>query len=245
MKKLRWQLLIIFLTGLVVGILLLGEQPQAASPIAATPVPVKGGVYTEALVGSLLRLNPLLNFYNPPDRDISRLIFNGLVRFDSTGAPQPDLAESLGFSQDGTIYNVTLRKNAKWQDGQPVTADDVVFTVNLMRKGADIVPVDLQDFWKDVEVVKLSDKVLQFRLPEPFAPFADYLGFGILPKHLLDGKTIDKMIDLNFNIQPVGTGPYRFDRLVVENGEIKGVALAAFKDYYGQPPYIDEVVFRY
>ncbi len=245
MKKLRWQLLIIFITGLVVGILLLGEQPQAASPTAATLAPVKGGVYTEAMVGSLQRLNPLLNFYNGADRDISRLIFSGLVRFDSSGSPQPDLAETMGFSQDGTIYNVTLRKNARWQDGQPVTAADVLFTVDLIRKGSDIVPTDLQDFWKDVEAVKLSDQVIQFRLPEPFAPFPDYLGFGILPKHLLDGKTIDQMIDLNFNIQPVGSGPYRFDRLVVENGEIKGVVLAAFKDYYGQKPYIDEIIFRY
>ena len=96
-----------------------------------------------------------------------------------------------------------------------------------------------------MEAVRLSDNVVQFRLPEPFAPFADYLGFGILPKHLLNGKTIDQMIDLNYNIQPVGSGPFRFDRLVVENGEIKGIVLKAFKDYYGQKPYIDEMVFRY
>jgi peptide/nickel transport system substrate-binding protein len=247
MKKLRWQLLIIFLTGLVVGVLLLGEQPQAVSPQAgaATQAPIKGGVYTEALVGSLLRLNPLLNLNNSPDRDVSRLIFSGLIRFDSSGAPQPDLAETMGFSQDGTLYNVTLRKDARWHDGQPVTADDVVFTVDLLRKGADVIPADLQDFWKDVECVRLSDKVVQFRLPEAFAPFPDYLGFGILPKHLLNGKTVDQMIDLNFNIQPVGSGPYRFDRLVVENGTINGVVLAAFKDYYGKKPYIDEIVFRY
>ncbi len=246
MKKLRWQLLIIFITGLVVGILLLGEQPQSVTQqTAATPVPVKGGVYTEALVGSLLRLNPLLNFYNPTDRDVSRLIFSGLVRFDSNGSIQPDLAETLGFSRDGTIFNVTLRKDAVWHDGQPVTAADVIFTVDMLRNGSDIVPVDLQDFWKDVEAVQLTDQVLQFRLPEPFAPFPDYLSFGILPKHLLDGQTIDQMIDQNYNIQPVGTGPYRFDRLLVENGEIKGVVLTAFKDYYGQKPYIEEIVFRY
>ncbi len=73
MRKLRWQLLIIFLTGLVVGILLLGEQPEPVSPLA-TSEPVKGGVYTEALVGSIMRINPLLSLYNPPDRDISRLL---------------------------------------------------------------------------------------------------------------------------------------------------------------------------
>lgn len=244
MKKLRWQLLIIFLTGLVVGILLLGEQPKTISPLD-TPVPVKGGVYTEALVGSLMRLNPLLNTYNPPDREVTRLIFSGLLRFNSNGAPQPDLAETWGYTQDGTIYNINLRKEAKWHDGQPVTADDVLFTVDLLRKGSDIIPVDLQDFWKDIEVVKLSDQALQFRLPEPFAPFPDYLTFGILPKHLLDGKTIDAMIDLNFNIQPVGSGPYQFSHLDVEDGAITGITLASFKDYYGEKPYIDEMVFRY
>ncbi len=244
MKKLRWQLLIIFLTGLVVGILLLGEQPTPDTPVVA-PEPVKGGIYTEALVGSLMRLNPLLSFYNPPDRDISRLIFSGLVKFDGKGIPEVDLAESMGSSKDGTLYNFKLRKDATWHDGQPVTADDVVFTVDLLRKGGSAIPQDLQDFWKDVELVKLSDDTLQFRLPEPFSPFLDYLTFGILPKHLLDGQTLDEMINSPFNLQPVGTGPYRFEQLVVEDGEIKGVALAAFDGYYGSKPYIDEVVFRY
>jgi peptide/nickel transport system substrate-binding protein len=100
MKKLRWQLLIIFLTGLVVGILLLGEQPEPVSPLD-TPEPVKGGVYTEALVGFSMRINPLLSPSNQPDRDISRLIFSSILRFDSFGAPQADLAETWGFHKTG------------------------------------------------------------------------------------------------------------------------------------------------
>jgi peptide/nickel transport system substrate-binding protein len=243
MKKLRWQLLIIFLAGLVVGILLLGEQPEPVSPLT-TPEPVKGGIYTEALVGSVMRLNPLLSQYNPVDRDISRLIFSGILRFDGTGAPQADLAETWGVSQDGTLYNITLKAKAQWHDGQPVTADDVLFTVDLLRKGSDIIPADIQDFWKDVEVVKLDERVLQFRLPEPFAAFADYLTFSVLPKHLLDGKSLEDMIDLPFNIQPVGTGPFRFDRVNSENGKISEVVLTAAPDYYGKKPYIDQVVFR-
>jgi peptide/nickel transport system substrate-binding protein len=244
MKKLRWQLLIIFFTGLVVGILLLGEQPKPVSTVAS-PEPVKGGVYTEALVGSLLRLNPLLSIYNPADQDVSRLIFNGLVRFDSNGGPQPDLAESYGFSQDGTLYNVTLRKDAKWHDGEPVVADDVIYTVELLRQGAGIIPQDVQDFWKEVEVVKLGDDMLQFRLPGAFAPFLDYLSFGVLPSHLLAGQTLEQLIDSPFNLQPVGTGPYRFNQLIVEDGQIKGVSLRANDDYYQTRPYIDEIVFRY
>jgi peptide/nickel transport system substrate-binding protein len=244
MKKLRWQLLIIFLTGLVVGVLLLAEQPEPLAPLE-TPEPVQGGVYTEALVGSLVRLNPLLNRYNQADRDVTRLIFSGLIRFDSSGAPQPDLAQTWGVSQDGTLYNITIREDAVWHDGQPITADDVVFTVDLLRSGGDIVPMDLQNFWKDIEVVKLDTSVLQFRLPAPFAPFPDYLSFEILPRHLLDGRNINDMIDHPYNLQPVGSGPYRFDRLIVEDGQIQGVVLAAFDEYYDQKPYIDEVVFRY
>jgi len=244
MKKFRWQLLIIFVTGLVVGILLLSEQPEPVL-VESTSEPVKGGVYTEALVGSLVRLNPLMNYYNSADRDVSRLIFSGILRFDGSGAPQPDLAETWGASKDGTLYNITIKETAVWHDGEPVTADDVIFTVELLRQGSDIIPMDLQDFWKDVEVVRLDNRVLQFRLPEAFAPFPDYLTFGILPKHLLDGKSLDAMIDMQYNIQPVGSGPFRFDHLVVEEGQIKGIVLAAFDGYYGQKPYIDEIVFRY
>lgn len=243
MRKLRWQLLIIFLTGLVVGILLLGEQPEPVSPLA-TSEPVKGGVYTEALVGSIMRINPLLSPYNPPDRDISRLLFSGILRFDGTGAAQTDLAETWGVSQDGTLYNITLKEKAVWHDGEPLTADDVIFTIDLMRKGSDIIPVDLQEFWKEVEVVRLDDRVLQFRLPEPFAPFPDYLTFSVLPKHLLDGKTLDMMIDDPFNFRPVGTGPFVFKQIVSQDGQARQVILDASPNYYGQKPFIDQIVFR-
>lgn len=243
MKKLRWQLIIIFLTGLVVGILLLNEQPGTDQMLA--PEPVRGGVYVEALVGTPQRYNPLLDYYNPVDRDVNRLIFSGLVRFDGRGVPQPDLAESWGYSKDGTIYNFELRTDAKWHDDEPVTSQDVAFTVDLMREENDFFPSDLRNFWKDVEVIAPSDTTLQFKLPEPFAPFLDYLNFGILPQHLLGDRSFADIVDAPFNLQPVGSGPFRFEQLIVEDDQIKGVALAAFDDYYGQKPFIEEVVFRY
>jgi peptide/nickel transport system substrate-binding protein len=244
MKRLRWQLLIIFLTGLVVGILLLNEQQPKPAEISATPTPVRGGAYTEALVGTFQRFNPILDFYNQPDRDVARLIFSGLVRFDSRGVAQGDLAEGWGPSADGTLYNVYLRKDLKWHDGKPLTSDDVLFTIDLMRNGGKIVPADLQAFWKGVEAVRLSEQVIQFRLPEAFAPFPDYLSFGVLPKHLLDGKTIEDIANDPFNLQPVGSGPFKFNRLITENDRILGVALTAYDGYYLQKPYIQELVFR-
>ncbi|MBE3086727.1 MAG: peptide ABC transporter substrate-binding protein [Bacteroidetes bacterium] len=242
MKKLRWQLIIIFLTGLVVGILLLAEQPAAQPGIA--PEPVKGGIYTEALVGSVKRLNPVLDFNNPADHDINRLIFSGLLRFDGRGVPQKDMVETWGVSKDGTLYNLTLRPGMLWHDGKPVTSDDVLFTIDLLRNGGSVVPADIQNLWKNVKVKSLSETTLQFQLPEPFAPFLDYLTFGVLPKHLLNDQSFDELTNSPFNLQPVGSGPYRFDRLISENGQITGVVLAAFNKYYDKKPYIDQIVFR-
>lgn len=242
MKKLRWQLIIIFLTGLVVGILLLGEQPGFQALVSE---PTQGGTYTEALVGSLQRLNPLLDFANSADRDVNRLIFSGLLRFDSRGMPQADLAESWGITQDGTVYNFVLRPGLVWHDGEPLTADDVLFTIDLLRSGGEYVPADLSAFWENVDVQILSETTFQFLLPEPFAPFADYLTFGILPGHLLGGMSIDEMVDSSFNLEPVGSGPFKFERLMVENEQITGVVLSAFDQYYGQKPYLEQVIFRY
>ncbi len=242
MKKLRWQILVVVLTIVVVGFLLLIRQPSLST---ALPQPTSGGVYTEALVGSFGRLNPLLDLNNPADRDVDRLIFSSLVKFDSQGNPQPDLAESWGKSADGKIYNIDIRANANWQDGTPVTSDDVIFTLNLLQSKYSAVPDDVRSLWSQVQVTRLSDKFLKFTLSEPFAPFMDYLTFGILPKHLLDNVPADQLANSEFNLAPVGSGPYKFDHLTTQNGLVSSVALTASKDYYGQSPFISQVIFRY
>lgn len=242
MKKFRWQLIIIFLTGLVVGVLLLMEQPEVTP---TGPEPAKGGNYTEALIGSLQRLNPLLDFYNQADRDVDRLLYSRLVSFDERGLPVGELAQAWGISADGTIYNFVLKSGVKWHDGSPLTSEDIAFTIDLLRNGGEIVPADLQEFWKGIDVVTLDELNLQFKLPEPFSPFLDYLTFGILPKHILDGKTIAEIKDDEFNLQPVGSGPYQFEQLISEDNQIIGVVLTTFEDYYGKQPFIEQIIFRY
>jgi peptide/nickel transport system substrate-binding protein len=103
----------------------------------------------------------------------------------------------------------------------------------------------LSAFWNNVEVVATSDTQLQFKLPEPFSPFLDYLSFGILPKHLLENIGFDDLVDASFNLQPVGSGPYQFERLIAEDGKITGVVLAANDRYYGSQPFIQQIIFRY
>jgi peptide/nickel transport system substrate-binding protein len=143
------------------------------------------------------------------------------------------------------IYNFSLNPKAVWHDGQPVTSDDVIFTIQMMSSDDSPLPADIRQFWQQIETVRLDDKTLQFKLPEPFTPFLDYLTFGVLPSHLLGDLTIADMVDNPFNLQPIGSGPYHFDHLITEGGQITGVVLSAFKDYYLQGAYIDQIAFRY
>ena len=242
MKRLRWQILVVAVTVVIVALLLLSQQP-VSTPFLPEAAP--GGIYTEALIGSMGRLNPMLDWNNPADRDINRLIFSGLIRFDAHGLPQPDLAESWGTSSDGTLYNFSIRPNAVWHDGQPVTADDVIFTIELIKSAGSLFPQDIKDLWSGIEVKRLDDKTLQFKLSEPFAPFLDYATFGVLPKHLLESVPADQLATAEFNLKPVGTGPYKFDHIVTSGGQISGVALTVNENYYLPKAFIEQVIFRF
>ena len=241
MRRLRWQILVVAITLIVVAVLLISQQPVLA-PILSQPS--SGGIYSEGLIGSLGRLNPLLDWNNPSDRDVDGLLFSGLIKFDSRGLPQPDLAESWGATPDGTVYNFTLRSDAVWQDGTPVTSDDVIFTIGLI-KSSSFFPQDIKDLWNQITVTKLDEQNLKFTLPEPFAPFLDYLTFGLLPKHILASTPANQLASANFNISPIGSGPYKFDHFLVESGRVAGIVLTLSDKYYGQKPYIQQVVFRY
>ncbi len=241
MRRLRWQILVVLATVLIVAVLLLSQQPIVSTNITQAAA---GGVYTEGEAGALGRLNPLLDWNNPADRDVDRLIFSGLIKFDSHGLPQADLAESWGESADGTIYNFTIRPNAQWHDGTPVTSDDVMFTIDLIKTSS-LFPADIKQLWSQIDIKRLDEKNLKFTLPEPFAPFLDYATFGILPKHLLQSTPPDQLANAPFNINPVGTGAYKFDHLLVDAGRITGVVLTANDKFYGDKPYIQQIVFRY
>ena len=244
MKKMRWQILILVLALVAIGVLLIGQQPNIL-PTSPEVEPTTGGVYAEGLIGSLGRLNPVLDFYNQPDRDVDRLLFSSLLRFNDRGLPVHDLVESMGISQDGRIYNFSIRENVVWHDGKPLTSEDVVFTIEMLRSPDLPVPEDIRALWETVEVEALNEYTLQFRLPEPFSPFQDYLTFGILPKHILGDIPASEMVNAEFNLQPVGSGPFKFDSILGEGDQISGVVLTPNPDYYAEPPFIEEFIFRY
>lgn len=246
MKKLRWPLLIAVIALAAISILLLSQKPETTQP-ASIPVvqPAAGGIYAEGLIGTFMRFNPVLDYFNEADREVDRLIFSGMLRIDDRGLPQADLATSWGISSDGTTYNFSLSPNAVWHDGQPITSDDVIFTLQMLSSDDSPMPVDLREFWKQIVINRLDEKTVQFKLPEPFAPFLSYLTFGLLPSHLLGDLTLNDLVNDPFNLNPIGSGPYRFDHLITSDGKITGVVLSAFKDYYAQAAYIDQIALRY
>src|SRR5712692_1709663 len=199
MRHLRWQLVIAILGMLLVGGLLAGKGQHG---IQVTEEPVRGGAYSEALIGTPHHFNPLLDAANPVDRDIDRLLFSGLSRFDAVGQPIPDLANWI-ISQDNLSYTFVLRGDARWHDGQPVTSADVAFTIGLMQDPGYSGPADVAKLWQTVTYKVINQQTISMTLPEPFAPFLDYTSFGLLPEHLLSGTAAAQLPNLTFNSAPV------------------------------------------
>jgi len=125
-----------------------------------------------------MRFNPLLDRYNQVDQDVDRLIFSSLVKFDATGMPQPDLAETWSYNSDGTRFTFSLRPNAYWHDGTPVTTQDIAFTISLMKSENELVPNDLRQFWSEIQVDLVSDTVIEFALPECLCTFFGLSGLS-------------------------------------------------------------------
>jgi peptide/nickel transport system substrate-binding protein len=241
MRNIRWQLLIAIGGLALVVVMLIGQTPDQVTTPAQ---PVAGGVHSEALVGQIIRLNPILDSSNQPDRDIDRLIYHGLLHFDSRGIPVPDLAKSWAISADATLYTFTLLEDAVWHDGEPVTADDIIYTYSKLQDDDYPGPEDIHELWSQVNIIWLDDRRVQFQLPEPFAPFLDYLTVGLLPDHLLRGVSAGDLIDHPFNLDPLGTGPFRLDQYILEDNLIVGVSLVAFDEFYGQQPFLERIEFR-
>lgn len=244
MKKIRWQLIIIFITGLVVGILLLSDTTTGPIQIFESQ-PTSGGTYIEGTVGTLQRLNPLLSYYNNADQDVCRLIYSGLIRFDNRGLPQADLAREWGVSMDGKIYNFAINQDARWHDGQPVTSDDVVFTYEMLKQASGYLPEDLLTFWAGITIRPIDPKTVQFELPDAYAPFISYLNVGILPRHIWAGMSFQEMVNSKVNIQPIGSGPYKLGTLKLEGSNITGIDLVKNSDFYRENAFLDEIQIRF
>ena len=232
----------------VAGIVLLGSLVWFGYDMLSAQlmtVPAVGGRYIEAVIGAPQQINPLFAPTNDTDVDISRLVYSGLMRHNTEHGLVPDLAtQPPEKSEDGLVYTFHLRENATWHDGEPFTADDVVFTIEALQNPAINSPLLVS--FQGVLVEKVDDYTVRFTLPEAFPAFLSSLTVGILPEHLWFDTPIDQMRLSQKNIQPIGTGPYKFSKLVKdESGRIVRYELTRFEEWYRQAPYIEEFVFAF
>lgn len=202
-----------------------------------TDVPITGGSMTEGVIGSPRFINPLLAT-SDVDRDLSSLVYSGLLRLAPGRGYEPDLAESHEVSLDGLTYTFHLRKNLRWSDGQKLTADDVVFTIEKAQDQE--IKSPKRGSWNGVTVKKIDERTIQFSLKKPYNFFLENTTLGILPEHLW-GKIKPEQFPLSsLNINPIGSGPYEVSNISKNNSGIPlSYNLKPFKNFALGTPRID------
>ena len=166
---------------------------------------VSGGTYAEAVLGPINTLNPL---YATTEAELSasKLIFSSLFRYDSTGHLSNDLAQSMTMDEKAHTYTVKIRKDATWSDGTRLTAQDIAYTVDLMKSPE--VRSIMVGTWSDIQAVATDSHTIVFTLPGSYASFPHALTFSILPKHVIKDVTPSALRQHTFSVSPVGSGPF-------------------------------------
>ncbi|HYV21318.1 MAG TPA: peptide ABC transporter substrate-binding protein [Candidatus Bathyarchaeia archaeon] len=235
----RDKIIVVALIGLMV---VASVAAIAADQNPAGGDPAYGGTYVEGVAGVPQYLNPVIAATDV-DQDVARLAFSGLTRYDQSGAIVPDLASAFHTESDGRIWTFDIREDATWQDGQPVTADDVVFTVKLLQDRGYVGPYS--DAFRGVTVDKISTRTVRFTLPDVYGPFADSTTVPLLPSHLLGNVPYAELSRQPFNANPIGTGPFR-----VTEVDGRQIVLLRNDDFYRTRPargrpYLDKVILRF
>ncbi|NPA58101.1 MAG: ABC transporter substrate-binding protein, partial [Aquificae bacterium] len=183
----------------------------------------EGGILKKALAGDAKTFNPVMA-QETTSTAVIGVLFNGLTKVNvKTLLPEPDLAERWERDETGTVWRFYIREGARWFDGKPVSADDVVFTYNEIYYNPDI-PSSAKDMLivdgKKFKVRKIDDRTVEFVIPKPFAPFLQAVGQPILPRHVLEKYVKNKTFTSAWGVntppeQLIGTGPYRLVEYVI------------------------------
>ena len=203
-------------------------------------IPMKGGTVSEGVVGTPRFVNPILAF-SEADQDLVSLIYSGLMRKNPDGSLTPDLAEKYEVSKDGLIYTFTLNDKIYFQDEKPVTANDVVFTVNKIKDPLTKSPK--KGNWDGISIEKVDEKTVKFTLKQPYASFLENTTLPIMPEHIWK----DTPVELNnANIEPVGSGPFKIGGVSKQQGGlVEYYDLLPFKKFNLGKPYLSRLTLRF
>ena len=199
----------------------------------------KNDVFVEGNIGAISSFNPLFATQNPVDSDIQALVFEKFVNISNDGKPQDGIAIDWIVSSDGKTYDFVISLDHTWQDGQPLTMEDILFTFDISKElssklGYDTVGTALTD----VKVNMISDDKLRFTLPESNATFFEAISVYIVPAHKFEEMQLADIPFSSFAKYPIGSGPYE-----VYRSEPNVVYLKA-SNYFWVTPKIETFIYR-
>lgn len=205
--------------------------------------PAFGGSVILGFVGTPHYINPVIAPANEVDRALIKLVYPSLLHYDGAGNVVPYLAQRYAVGDNGKTYDIFLRTGAKWEDGKPMTADDVVFTINTIQDPKTSSP--LSRIWQGVKVEALDSQTVRFTLPEPYAFFLQNLTVGILPKHIWEEIGEENFALSDYNKRPLGGGPYRFSTFTRSENTITSIVFKANETFFDRAPYVPKITVRF
>lgn len=206
-------------------------------------VPAHGGSLTEGVSGTPRFVNPILAT-TEADKDLSSLIYSGLLKKNVDGDLVPDLAQSYTISPDGLTYTFVINPKAVFQDGSHVTAQDVAFTIaeavdptiKSPRSGA----------WNGVTVAVIDDHTVTFTLKQAYGLFLQNTTLGILPKHAWSTVLPTDFALSQLNTKPIGSGPYKVASVSRNSSGVSTqYSLSSFNHYISGEPFISHITFKF
>ncbi len=201
---------------------------------ATTTVPAAGGEYTEGIVGQPEYVNPV-TASSETDLDIVKMVYSNV----------PDVADAITASPDGKTWTVRVKPNLHWADGEKLTSDDVIFTVQSIQNPDAESPLAAN--WQGVTASRMSELEVQFTLPASYAFFDDNLkNLYIIPKHIFGDVPPGNWRLSDYNLKPIGSGPYQFESYHRgSDGFISSYQLAAWQNSFGAKPLIQNFTFSF
>jgi peptide/nickel transport system substrate-binding protein len=237
----RTKIIFIFLFLVLLGsfIVFLYDTDQHLS----WEVPEAGGVLREGMIEAPRFINPVLAVTDT-DRSLVSLIYSGLMRSNSKGGLIPDLAERYEVSEDKRCYKFVLKEGLKWSDNKPLTSDDVIFTIDLIKNPQTQSP--RRASWEGVVVEKIDERNLRFCMERPYAPFLENTTIGIIPKHIWGEMRSEEIPLSDFNLKPIGSGPFKIEKINKSPSKIiNSYTLVRNRNFSLGKPFIKKVIVKF
>ncbi len=240
MEGLRWIAFIFFIVLMCIGTI--GTLSKLNS-LFLTTIPTSGGSLSEGMIGNPSQINPIFALTNT-DKDISSLIFSGLMKKDSNGEIVPDLAESYTVDETGKEYTFKLKDDLKFHNNDSVTTEDIRYTISLVTNPSIRSPKRAN--WEGVTVEIIDEKNIKFSLKEEFTGFLENTTLGILPSSVVKDIDPTSFSQHNFNQKPIGAGPFKITSVSKTNsGLIESINLKSFNKYALGKPYLNKINLRF